>query len=331
MGASSDLLAVPRGTPPDENQAVPGQGFRHEVILHGDGADGFVRQTMPLIEQAIESRAPVLIAVSPDRIAGLREALGARAARVGFADIRRLGANPARIIPAWRAFLRANSFSDGGEPLGIGEPVWLGRSTAELDECWRHEALLNVAFPSGGRAWRLLCPYALDSLDDHVIEAAHVCHPLISGPGGAHLSSCYRSQARPFDGRLEEPPAQVGELEFTEADLGAVRHRLSSWARVEGLPSGATEDLVLAVDEIATNSIRHGGGSGRLRMWREEGSLLCEVRDEGRIHDPLLGRVRPGDEAVCGRGMWIVNQLCDLVQIRSSAAGSQIRLHKHLA
>ena len=125
-------------------------------------------------------------------------------------------------------------------------------------------------------------------------------------------------------------PRRASSL-FTEADLGAIRRRLKSWAGAEGLGSDATEDLVLAVDEIATNSIRHGGGSGSLRMWRNDRSLLCEVRDGGEMRDPLLGRVQPGDEAVCGRGMWIVNQLCDLVQIRSSPAGSQIRMHKHLA
>jgi anti-sigma regulatory factor (Ser/Thr protein kinase) len=325
------LLDVPRGTAHDHPRVAPGRGFGHEVLLHGDGADGFVRQTMPLIEQAIESRAPVLIAVSPDRIAGLREALGTTAARVALTDIRRLGANPARIIPAWRRFLRTKLFSDGGEPLGIGEPVWQGRSTAELDECWRYEALLNLAFGGDGRPWRLLCPYDFDSLDDHVIEAARICHPLISERGRAHLNNCYRNPAQPFDGTLEEPPAEAYELEFTEAGLGDVRHRLASWALLEGLPSADIADLVLAVDEIATNSIRHGGGSGRLRMWRSEGSLLCEVRDDGEMRDPLLGRVQPGGEAICGRGMWIVNQLCDLVQIRSSAAGSQIRLHKHLA
>ena len=200
-----------------------------------------------------------------------------------------------------------------------------------MDECWRHEALLNVAFGGSARPWRLLCPYDLDALDDHVIEAAHICHPLVSGTHGAHTSCCYQHTVRPFDGRLEEPPAETGELLFTEADLGTVRRRLTHWASVEGLDPDGTEDLVLAVDEIATNSIRHGGGSGRLRMWREDHSLLCEVRDGGEMSDPLLGRVQPGNEAVCGRGMWIVNQLCDLVQIRSSHAGSQIRMHKHLA
>ncbi len=332
MAASARvLLEGPPVTPAERRPDEPRHGFRHEVIFHGDGADGFVRQTMPLIDQAIDRQGPVLIAVSEARIARLKEALGARAANVSFADIRRLGRNPARIIPAWREFLRASRFEQGGEPLGIGEPVWHGRNTAELDECWRHEALLNLAFGGNVRSWQLLCPYDLDSLDDHVIEAAHICHPLVSGECGAYASHGYRSSAQPFDGQLEEPPAEIGELLFTEADLGSVRRRLSSWARIEGLPSAAIEDLVLAVDEIATNSIRHGGGSGRLRMWREDRSLLCEVRDAGEMRDPLLGRVQPGDGSVCGRGMWIVNQLCDLVQVRSSPAGSQIRLHKHLA
>jgi len=302
-------------------------GFRHEVIFHGDGTDGFVRQTMPLIERALDRRAPILVAVSGERIVALQQALGGRAARVGFADIRTLGANPARIIPAWREFLR--DADSEGEPLGIGEPVWQGRSTAELDECLRHEALLNLAF-GAGKPWHLLCPYDLEALDDHVIEAAHICHPLISGPGCSGPSSCYRRNISGFDGRLAEPATDVSELHFGEGELREVRRRIARWARLEGLLPEATQDLVLAADEIATNSIRHGGGSGRLRMWREGAALLCEFRDRGQMRDPLLGRVLPGEEAVCGRGMWIVNQLCDLVQVRSSAAGSQIRLHKRL-
>jgi len=328
MAASAHLLDVP-GQDSAEYAPKPARhGFRHEVILHGDGAEGFVRQTMPLISRAIERDSPVLIAVAPDRIERLGEALGARRGRVAFVDIRQIGANPARIIPAWREFLERTGPS-GGEPLGIGEPVWRGRSTAELDECWRHEALLNVAF-GGGRPWRLLCPYDVDGLEDHVIEAAHICHPLIAGEQGCGVSSRYRRNVRPFDGTLEEPTGEVGELSFGEAELGLLRRRLTSWARLEGLPSADVEDLVLAVDEIATNSIRHGGGRGQLRMWRVGGSLLCEIRDAGQMRDPLLGRARPNDAAVCGRGMWIVNQLCDLVQIRSSPAGSQIRLHKRL-
>jgi anti-sigma regulatory factor (Ser/Thr protein kinase) len=281
----------------------------------------------PLIENAIEREAPVLVAVSPEKVSLLCEALGERSADVQFLNIRSLGSNPGRIIPAWRGFI--DRYPAGPEPLGIVEPVWPERSAAELDECWRHEALLEIAFGTG-HAWRLFCSYDLDGLPDHVVEAARMCHPHGLAKGGENPSRSDRRQLHPFDGALSEPPAQCGELVFTESELGEIRRSLTSWAGREGLGPEAIGDLVLAVDEIATNSVRHGGGTGRLQMWRERDALICEIRDLGEIRHPLLGRVRPGSEAVCGRGMWIVNQLCDLVQIRSSHVGSQIRLHKRL-
>ncbi len=90
------------------------------------------------------------------------------------------------------------------------------------------------------------------------------------------------------------------------------------------------DELVLATDELAANSVRHGGGSGTLRYWREGELLLCEVSDAGAIEAPLTGRIRPAPDACNGRGVWLVNQLCDLVQIRSSPAGSAVRVHKQL-
>jgi anti-sigma regulatory factor (Ser/Thr protein kinase) len=67
-----------------------------------------------------------------------------------------------------------------------------------------------------------------------------------------------------------------------------------------------------------------------LRIWQEPGALICEVDDEGHIHDPLVGRVRPDTEEYGGRGMWLVNQLCDLVQLRSFPTGTVARLHMWL-
>jgi anti-sigma regulatory factor (Ser/Thr protein kinase) len=87
---------------------------------------------------------------------------------------------------------------------------------------------------------------------------------------------------------------------------------------------------VLAVNELATNSMRHGGGRGVLSVWQENGTLLCEVTDRGHIADPLAGRERPPDARGGGRGLWLVNHLCDLVQVRSLHGGNVIRLHMSL-
>ena len=101
-------------------------------------------------------------------------------------------------------------------------------------------------------------------------------------------------------------------------------------AAAEGLGEDRLSDLVLAVNELATNSMRHGGGRGLLSVWRENGTLLCEVHDRGHIADPLAGRELPPDVRGGGRGLWLVNHLCDLVQVRSSKAGNVIRLHMSL-
>ena len=93
-----------------------------------------------------------------------------------------------------------------------------------------------------------------------------------------------------------------------------------------GLGEERREDLLLAVNELATNSVRHGGGQGVLRAWLESRFLACEVSDTGRIKAPLAGRVRPPAAALNGYGLWMVHQLSDLVQVRTSAAGSVVRM-----
>ena len=114
---------------------------------------------------------------------------------------------------------------------------------------------------------------------------------------------------------------------FGLTELGEVRHRVAAAAEAAGMDSLAVADLVTATSELAANSVMHGGGTGMLRLWREEGRLLAEVEDRGRSEEPLVGRLRPVISLVGGRGLWLANQLCDLVQIRSGEGGTTVRLH----
>jgi anti-sigma regulatory factor (Ser/Thr protein kinase) len=112
-----------------------------------------------------------------------------------------------------------------------------------------------------------------------------------------------------------------------------LRSFISAAAALTPLAGERASDLVLAVNELATNSICHGGGEGTLRMWRDERSLTCEVRDRGHIEDPeaRLGRDMPSPDAMSGRGLWLVDQLCDRVHIDSSAdTGSTVRVEMQL-
>jgi anti-sigma regulatory factor (Ser/Thr protein kinase) len=144
--------------------------------------------------------------------------------------------------------------------------------------------------------------------------------------GGDHL-------AKPdcFAGELQRHPAGAVAFEFDRGGLAEVRRCVERAAAEAGLSGRPAEDLVVAASELAANSIAHGGGSGTLRTWREPGRLLIEFEDRGTIEEPLAGRQRPASTQEGGRGLWLVNQLCDLVQIRSSVAGTRIRLHAALA
>jgi len=123
----------------------------------------------------------------------------------------------------------------------------------------------------------------------------------------------------------------VWEIPFAGDDLFELRQLVTSWATKEALPSEATEELVLAMHEIATNSVRHGGGVGMLRLWRTSDTLICEIQDAGYIRDPLSARRAHECAAQDSRGLWITEQSCDLVEISSTPRGSQVRMHKRIA
>jgi anti-sigma regulatory factor (Ser/Thr protein kinase) len=299
--------------------------FRHDALIYS-GRDEFVSGCASFIRDGLENDEPTLVVVGEEKIALLRDALGPEADRVSFADMSDVGVNPARIIPAWREFVDANP---GRAVRGIGEPITTERCGAELSECHRHESLLNVAFDRDDGFW-LLCPYDTSSLDPGTVEEAHRTHPRTLEAGRASTSAAYAGLeliAAPFGDPLPEPPADARRLGFDITSLDSARRLVIELAVRAGFDRELREDLLLATNEIATNSIRHGGGGGVLSAWVEGGTVICDVRDSGQIREPLAGRERPGDHQTGGFGLWLANQLCDLVQVRNFADGGAVRLH----
>jgi anti-sigma regulatory factor (Ser/Thr protein kinase) len=308
---------------------VAGATFRHEAFLYGDD-DEFVAGTTDYVREGLDAGEPVLVAVVADKIRMLREALGARADAVAFADMDRIGRNPGRILHAWYEFAGAH-VAPGRPARGVGEPVFLGRSPAEVVECQRHEHLLNLAF-DGGTPWTLMCPYDAGALDAAVVDEARHSHPVLRLDGEAYGNVRYQpvDPSEPFAPPLAPAPRGADERTVSRSTLGAARDAVCRHARTAGLPDARAADLVVAVSELAANTIRHGGGSGVLCSWRTPEAVVHEVRDAGVIHDPLAGRRRPGIEEERGRGLWLVHQLCDLVEVRSDATGTTVRVQMRL-
>jgi anti-sigma regulatory factor (Ser/Thr protein kinase) len=322
------VVAYPARVSTPSARCLDDDRFVHEAVFY-EGEDDFAAQTVPFILGGLTAGEPTLVAVGERRKGRLRAELGSHADQVQFVDMEMLGRNPARIISAWHDFVAAHGGS--GRPLrGIGEPIWPGRSEPEVAECHRHEALLNVAFDDGP-PWWLLCPYDVTALPCEVLEEARRTHPVVRERGEASPSPAFPSPlaAEPFHGVLPEPSEPTQELVFGARDLGTIRRLVAESARVGGLGRARSDELVLCVSELAANSVLHGGGTGVFRTWLEGTAVACEVRDRGALGDPLTGRIRPALGAHNGRGVWFANTMCDLVQIRSQADGTVVRVHVH--
>jgi anti-sigma regulatory factor (Ser/Thr protein kinase) len=113
-------------------------------------------------------------------------------------------------------------------------------------------------------------------------------------------------------------------------NLSEVRALAESKARVFGLPEDRITDFVIAVAEVAGNTVRHARSAGSMEIWLAGGELICEIRDAGVIRDPLVGSRPPPPEANGGHGLWLVHQICDRVDLRSDETGTVIRLHMRL-
>lgn len=320
--------ALTRQTRVGSSQRVAGSsrlGFHHEALLYAD-EEQFLAGTLPFIREGLAHDEAILAVLGAERGARLRAALGGDAARVAFKDMDFVGANPARIIPEWQEFVAHGR----GRPLrGIAEPISAGRTADRLVEYHRHEALLNVAFGQTP-GFALLCPYDTVSLDASVIAEARRTHPLIGAAGHTGASDDFAgpdAAAAPFAEPLPEPDAPTTALPFDGRHLSALRARVAHAAAGAGMTPARVPDLILAVSEVAANSVRHGGGRGLLRMWRQSASLVCEISDRGRLKDPLAGRRRPVLGQIGGYGLWVANQVCELVQVRTLPTGTVVRLH----
>ncbi len=299
--------------------------FGHEAFFYA-GESQFLEGTSDFVRGAVAAREPILVVVSARKIDLLRDRLKADAAKVRFADMADVGVNPARIIPAWADFVQEH----GGRPVrGIGEPIWAERTPAEIAECQRHESLLNVAF-AGSADFHLMCPYDTATLDRDVLDEAGHSHPVVCRGDTRSVSPRYpgvHELAQPMTGVLPDPPDSAVDLAFGVGALGDVRALVRQQAMNAGMGPCESDDVVIAVNEVASNSLCHAGGRGVLRVWHAGDTFVCEVSDEGCITEPLVGRVRPEADARGGRGLWIVNQLCELVQVRSTPTGTTVRMH----
>ena len=303
--------------------ANSGQAFVHAALFY-QGPWEYLSETIPFIREGLAAGEPVAAAVPSARLRLLCEALGDLAAQVRLVDMSVAGRNPGRIIAE---VLRAAVDAHPDRHVRvIGEPIWPGRSDLEYPACVQHEALINMAF--AGRSATILCPYDVAGLDPAVIADAVATHPTLIQSGATWPSPGYAPERVVAEHNRAFPePADATVFPFDAGRLRGARHSSVEYAQRAGLDADRVDDVLLAVGEMAANSLRHGGGSGVLRLWTDAGHMVCEVADAGVIVDPLVGRHPAGPGQLSGRGLLMVNHLADLVRMHTTAAGTVVRAY----
>lgn len=141
---------------------------------------------------------------------------------------------------------------------------------------------------------------------------------------------------------LEEPAkpgndaeaAVMLDQEFTAGTLHILREAVLAHATAAGLPEARATDVMLAVHELAANAVRHGGGTGRLRVRIAAGRLHCQVTDPGSAHvngHLPAARADEGGGAAAqpwpyqpGHGLWLVRRAADQLTVTTGPGGSQV-------
>lgn len=300
----------------------------HQALLY-ESQDEFLASTLPFVLEGARAGDRVLVVAKEDNVEALRNAAGDEGAQMQFRDALAWYGSPVRTLQAYGQFI--DTHKNGGRVRVVGEPPWHGRSPAAVREWVRYEAIINVALARTS-AW-IVCPYDATELPAWIVSHALATHPeVVDEPEATECS--YYLDARALCERLDrtalEPPGGTPEeLEF-EGSVSGVRSLVTSEAAAAGVHWERIPELVLAVNEIAKNAIRHGGGRGRIRAWIEQDRFVCEISDTGPgMRDPLLGYLEPGEGGDEG-GLWVSRQLAELLEVRSDSAGTTIRIHTSL-
>lgn len=292
----------------------PASGYRHDALTYA-GEDDFVRFATAFFEMGLGEDEPGILISTPKRLVAVRDSLGDLAPHIRFVDTAAEVRNPAVALSVLQGFTEAN---EGRRVRGIGDLVHAGQLPAATAEAQLHELMLNTPVTDDWNMW-LTCPYDRSVLGEDEIEQVTLCHP------GQRIDLS-NLVAEKFGAELPLRPDDAETFPVEASELGSLRAIVRTAATMTGLSEERADDFVYAVNEVISNSFRHGDGKARVALWAEGDSLVCEVTDGGRIVDPLTGRIPPSLTRPSGRGLWMVNHLCDLVQVRSPQSGTYVRM-----
>ena len=320
-------------TDPSATSQSAAHGLVHEALLFR-GEDELTSAVCAFIGEAVAAEEPVVLALPGEHLQPFRDLPG-EMPWLEYEDMREVGRNPNRLLALldqWIAAAGAPGAGGGSAGSGrvriVSETVWPGRTYPERAECLRHSALVNEVLADAPVT--MLCPYDAVNLDPETLAGVELTHPAILDGDRRRPSIAYPGLAElDLDAIWPlEPPASLVHAHELGSTLHELRRAVADDPLVSALSPDRRSDLVLAVNEAATNAVRHGDGACSARIWHDGRGLVTEITSETTDADPLAGRhPRPDPSAGSGRGLWLINEVCDLVEMRRAGDGTTLRLH----
>lgn len=288
----------------------------HRALLYGS-AHELVEATRDFLGAGVMAGEPLLVALPAVSRTLLAPVIPSGATVHAMEDF---GRNPARIIPAVRAWAATHP---ARRVRVLGEGAWPGRGDDELAEQALHESLVDEGLAD--LPVDALCAYDLRRVPASLVRDVERTHAELCCEGRLQRSARVGQPLELPEVAPGAPPATAVTLRLADG-LRPLRRDVRELAMRAGLGRDRADEALLAVNEAATNALLHGGDDGVARLWVEDRALVCDVVGGDPIADPLAGRRAPREDSEGGRGLWLINHLCDLVHVRETAAGTLVRL-----
>lgn len=289
----------------------------------------FVDAALPYLRSGIHGGEAVIAVTSKRNLAALQSRLGSAAHHIDFFDHEQWYDSPARSLHRYLEYWNQRNHT-GWMPLRIlGEPMKPAHDSRDAQRWTAFENGINDLMKS--MPVRMMCPYDLtmpiNSRANVEIAHPHIAYGSHVQPSGAFVPPQQFGALR-NSMALAQPRGDVCEVAFDGDTMPALRAALAAFAAREALQRANRIDLYVAVGEAAANAVMHGGGGGVLRLWRDEREVVADVVSRaGGFNGTMGGYLPPPPFAESGRGLWVMRQLCEWVEIRSDADASTVRLH----
>jgi anti-sigma regulatory factor (Ser/Thr protein kinase) len=304
---------------------------RPELLAHAVGfhrsRDDLMRQLVPLVTAGLDRGEPVALGVQPSTMDELSDTFGSTPGLLQLVTPAGPDSGSGQTLAAQRARQLRELTASAGAVTVISEH-WNRYDGADGGFWTELDAAMNVALAD--LPLRVTCFYPEMPLHLEIIDGARRNHPFLFVAGEHRRNPEHQ---RPGDVLAASPapaPVLLGapdlRVAFGAWQLNEVRDAVERSLLDAGYRRERAEDVVLAVNEVATNAVEHGTADAQISMWAASDGFVFEVQDEGALRDPLPGLRTPHPSEPRGRGVWIARQVCDSLHVWSGRTGTHVRM-----